>query len=221
MFLKSKQRRSKIIVDKRFQWRATLIGLFYILSIALFTAIPFVYLLEATDGLLAGYSEELTGSFARLQTVTAMAAGLFLVLISGAWIQFSLRRSHKIAGPVVNIARIIDEFSKGNFSATVTLRKQDELQAVAAALNRMADKLQARERTLNERLHDRIRTAKEEVFKSSKLENIQGILERLQNEIEGVLDPKQDTGLEPGEILLEDRARAADPEKGVDQLLVK
>ena len=221
MFLKSKQRRSKIIVDKRFQWRATLIGLFYILSIALFAAIPFVYLLEATDGLLAGYSEELTGSFARLQTVTAMAAGLFLVLISGAWIQFSLRRSHKIAGPVVNIARIIDEFSKGNFSATVTLRKQDELQAVAAALNRMADKLQARERTLNERLHDRIRTAKEEVFKSSKLENIQGILERLQNEIEGVLDPKQDTGLEPGEILSEDRARAADPEKGVDQLLVK
>jgi HAMP domain-containing protein len=221
MLFKSWQRRSKIIVDKRFQWGSTLVGLLYILGIALFVTIPFVYLLRATHGLLAGSSEELTGSFARLQTVTTLAFCAFLVLISMAWIQFSLRRSHKIAGPIINIARIIDEFSKGNFSVTVNLRKHDELKAIAGSLNRMAEKLQARERTLNKRLHDRIQAAKEEVLKSSSLENMQSILEKLQDEVAGVLDQKRDVGPKPEKILEAHRTEETNPENRADELLFK
>ena len=221
MHFTRKGRRSKIIVDKRFQWQDTLVGLTYILGIGLFVAIPFVYLLRATDGLLAGQSEDLISSFNKIQTVTAVAGGIFALLLAGVWIQFSLRRSHKIAGPIINIIKTIDEFARGNFSAFLILRKKDELQAVAVALNSMAERLRAREQTLNEHLRNRIQMAKEEVFKSSTLENTHGILERLEGEIAGVLDQKRDTGLESGNIQPADREIEANSENAADELLLR
>ena len=218
---KPSHRRRKVIVDKEFQWKSTIIGLIYIMSIAIFVAIPFVYLLKATDGLLSGYSEELTGSFAQLQTITMVAGSLFIILMAAAWIRFSLKRSHRIAGPIINFKRVIDEFAKGNFAARIKLREKDELQAVADALNSMAENLRAREQTLNERLRNQIRAAKEEVFNSSTLENTQAILEQLESEIASVLDQKQDPSSDAGKTVPEDQELNADPEKADEELLLR
>ena len=123
----SSGRRNRFIVDKHYQWRTTLIGVLYILAVGFFVAFPFAYLMRATNGLLAGYHVDLTNSFNNLQRLTLISGLFFLLSIVAAWTYFSLRRSHRVAGPVVNIARMVDEFAKGNYSARVKLREHDEL----------------------------------------------------------------------------------------------
>jgi nitrate/nitrite-specific signal transduction histidine kinase len=87
----------------------------------------------------------------------------------------------------VNITRVIHEFAKGDYSHRVRLRKGDYLQALARALNGMAETLASREKTLNETLRSRIRSAADEVRRSSSLERAQQILTDLQESIERIL----------------------------------
>ncbi len=193
------ERRTNIIVNKSYQWRMTLIGVVYILATAIFLSIPFVYLVRAMNGMLPGNSPELIKSFGNLLHAAIFSGCVFIVSITAAWIYFSLKRSHKVVGPIVNIARIIDEFSKGNFSKSVTLRQEDELQEVAQALNNMAKNLIAREQILNERLIGRIRRAKDEIHRSPSYDGVREILAHLEKDIGNVLHENQ-TALGAAEV---------------------
>ena len=52
-----------------------------------------------------------------------------------------IRFTHRVYGPVVPILRAINEFNNGNFDARIQLRKSDELNEVAEALNNLAKNL--------------------------------------------------------------------------------
>lgn len=64
-----------------------------------------------------------------------------IVLVVAAW---TLIVTHRAAGSIFHIKRVIGEIRAGNAAARVRLRQKDEFQDLAAAFNEMMDELQKR-----------------------------------------------------------------------------
>jgi len=71
-----------------------------------------------------------------LQTVFVV-----LVLVSLATIVMTLFVSHKIAGPLYRLKAMLGVLGTGDFSSSMRLREDDQLQQVAAAYNEAVEKL--------------------------------------------------------------------------------
>jgi nitrogen fixation/metabolism regulation signal transduction histidine kinase len=72
----------------------------------------------------------------------ALAAGsLVITLLLAAW---ALVLTHRAAGAVYHIKKVIGEIKAGNVTRRVHLRKKDEFQDLAAAFNQLMDELQAK-----------------------------------------------------------------------------
>jgi methyl-accepting chemotaxis protein len=69
--------------------------------------------------------------------------GLLAVLPVIFW--GSIVFSHRIAGPLPKIYRVLANIGEGNFDIKLTLRKHDELRELADVINEMAKKLRERE----------------------------------------------------------------------------
>ena len=67
------------------------------------------------------------------------AATLLITLVVAVW---ALVITHRTAGAVYHISRVVDEVRRGNVTARVHLRKKDEFQSLASAFNQMLDELQ-------------------------------------------------------------------------------
>lgn len=181
-------RRKKYVINKKFQWQTTLIGLIYLSAVGIAVAIPFIILLRAANEIYSDSPLELITVMNSLKRFWMLAGPLSLLAIMAPWIFFSLRRSHGVVGPIANMIRIINEFARGDFSARVKLRAQDELQDVAAALDSMAENLSARERILNEKLIQRIQTAKKGIYENTSVKRAYAILSDLEEDIGMIID---------------------------------
>jgi methyl-accepting chemotaxis protein len=187
-------RRKKIIVDKDFQGRTTLIGLIYLFAVGISVAIPFVFLLRSANSIYADSPAELIMVMNSLKRFWIVVGPLSLLALVAAWIFFSLRRSHAVVGPIANITRIINEFAKGDFSARVKLRTQDQLQDIARALDTMAENLAVRERILNEKLIHRIQAAKEDIYENTSIKKAYAILADLEEDISKIIEKYPSSG---------------------------
>ncbi|MEW6403620.1 MAG: hypothetical protein AB1649_17630, partial [Chloroflexota bacterium] len=65
-----------------------------------------------------------------------------------ASIVLSIFFTHRIAGPVYRLCRILKEIGQGNLVQSIHFRKSDELKELDAAATEMITSLQARVRTL-------------------------------------------------------------------------
>ncbi|MCZ6766634.1 MAG: HAMP domain-containing protein [bacterium] len=150
--MSTRYRRTQIIVDKPFQWRATLIGMTYMIAITLVVAIPLVAMMRANGVLLIGRGTELVELYETQQRFVTVSLIVFAVGITGAWVIFNLWRTHKIAGPVVNMTRFLHNLSTGDFSERVQLRSKDEFQGLAGAINGMVEAMAKRDETMRKDL---------------------------------------------------------------------
>jgi sensor histidine kinase YesM len=66
-----------------------------------------------------------------------MVLAFFLVFF---WVVF--RETHKIYGPLVSIRRFLQELKGGRFNTRLKIRKNDELHALVAELNSLAEVLE-------------------------------------------------------------------------------
>lgn len=73
-----------------------------------------------------------------------------------------LYQSHKIAGPMYRLQTICDEVARGNLSPVTSLRKDDQLTALAASFENMVKSLQSARDEQNEHI-TRIKTLLEKV----------------------------------------------------------
>ena len=64
---------------------------------------------------------------------------LLIVLVISIW---SLFVTHRAAGSVYHMKRVIDEIRSGNTRQRIQLRKKDEFQDLAKSINGMLDELQ-------------------------------------------------------------------------------
>jgi len=64
-----------------------------------------------------------------------------LVVVSLAAIVMTLLFTHKIAGPLCRLKVMLGQLGEGDFSSSMRLRKDDQLQQVAAAYNEAVEKI--------------------------------------------------------------------------------
>ena len=69
------------------------------------------------------------------------ATSLLITLVFAVW---ALVLTHRAAGAIYHIKRVIGEIRAGDVSRRVHLRKKDEFQDLAAAFNQLMDEMQAK-----------------------------------------------------------------------------
>lgn len=133
-------RRKKYFVAKKFQLRYIALILAFMLMGAIVTGYTIYY----NSWVLLG--EKLANVYpqGRLMAIfrsVNIRVAVSLVAVSILCVIISVFASHKIAGPVYRLITFLDSVTAGNYSQRVRLRKGDELKDLAAAVNRLVEKL--------------------------------------------------------------------------------
>lgn len=137
-------RRKQVIIERGMQLRfARFVVIYMVVCCAVTAGIVFY----ATFALLGEKLAEIYPQH-RLPAIYARVyAAFFISLAASVPVLFygALQFSHRIAGPLPKIYRALNDIGNGDFSVRLTLRKKDELKELADHINRMAEKLKARE----------------------------------------------------------------------------
>lgn len=90
---------------------------------------------------------------------TQMLKANWILMLSGGVIVviISVFLTHRFAGPIYRFERTIDEMARGNLDFNITLRKHDEGQELADAINRLKNTLSSNVESMRE-LSDSIET---------------------------------------------------------------
>lgn len=139
-------RRRRYFIDTRFQLKFIGLILLVVFGVAIFSSLTIYYY----TWMLLG--EKLANVYpqGRLVGILRTANVILLVrivLLSPLVVVLAIFLSHRIAGPIYRIKKTLEEVAAGNYRARLRLRKTDELQDVAEAVNKVIEILDLQERT--------------------------------------------------------------------------
>ncbi len=137
-------RRKKIFVEKGLQLRFARFVILFVLISCLVTGLLVFY----TTFMMLGQRLADVYPPGRLVSIFRTVHLLFVanILIMLPIIFYgSIVFSHRIAGPLPKIYRILREIGQGNFDTKIVLRQHDELKDLAEEINQMALHLKERE----------------------------------------------------------------------------
>jgi methyl-accepting chemotaxis protein len=168
-----KNKRQRIVVDKKYQWRYVTIIVFMIL-LNLVVGWTVYYTIWTT--ILHFHKIDFRSTFNLVNTMLALR-GLFLAVLT---ICLGLFISHKTAGPLFRIKKLLRKVGEKDISQKVTLKRWDELKDLAAVVNEMLEKQNSyvkKEKSLIEDLNRKI--------KEGKIEEVKFLAGELQTLIRG------------------------------------
>ena len=136
--------RKKYFVDRGLQLRFTRFVVLFALGSSALTGLVVFY----TVFMILG--ERLAQAYPQAQLVyvfrsvhLALVVNLFVVL--PFLFYFSIKFSHRIAGPLPKIYQALRNMGRGNFDIKLTLRRNDELKELADIINETAKNLKERD----------------------------------------------------------------------------
>ena len=141
-------KRRNYFIDRKLQTKYIIVTLLLLLVYtALFVVILFTpYIIP----LQMDYSLEEQSRAARmllaLHKSVWPALGLVIVIMSG----LSIFVTHRVAGPVYRLRKALSEVAAGNLNFTIKLRKNDDLQDLAADMNLVVEELREFVKTLKD-----------------------------------------------------------------------
>jgi len=161
-------KRNTVFIQKTFQMRSILTVISIIAAAGLISGVLLYFLLSSE------LSNDLKVAHQQIQnTWDSLAPAIILgnvvtVLVTGIAAAIAvLYQSHKIAGPMYRLQKICEEVSAGNYDPITSLRKADQLTALAKSFESMIVTL--REKQINnERLVSETRTALEGLLKQAE-----------------------------------------------------
>jgi len=68
-----------------------------------------------------------------------------ILVIAGFNFWFGTRLSHRIAGPMIQIQRVLERALKGNYKSRINLRTEDYMHEIAEDINLLLEKLEQEE----------------------------------------------------------------------------
>jgi methyl-accepting chemotaxis protein len=139
--------RRTYLIKAKFQLRYIGLILLFMFAVAWVTGYTVYY----TGWMLMG--EKLAGVYPQGRLISIMRTinitlVLRLLFLTPLVVMASVFLSHRIAGPLFRIERYVRAVAKGDLSAKLHLRKNDELKDVAGAINDMTDDLRNRVKKL-------------------------------------------------------------------------
>jgi len=179
--MKSKwPKRKKLFIKKEFQ---TDFSIKFLILIALESALAiglFVYFSRGT--VITGYSgTELviarTGEYFLPTILLANLAIIGVTAVAGFIVMVAY--SHKIAGPLYRFEKSIDEMASGDLTSRFNLRANDQLEELAAKINRLGESLDRAVSVIKDEA-GRLEASLEEAKKSSRgASRVDGLEEKL------------------------------------------
>jgi len=148
--MQAHRRRKKYIVHKKVQYKYAIltVAMLVLYTMVLLAAIfaPSIVIFISEDVPLSARAEA-ANAFLLLNRY--MWPGIAaIILLFGA---VSIFITHRVAGPLFVIERMINQIAGGNLSTRIKLRKGDDLIEFEQSINRMAEKLEASLSELQER----------------------------------------------------------------------
>lgn len=137
------ERRRIIVVEPRLQFRYLILPL--VVTVTTSACLLALFILQ-TESLRASVSARgsLRAEIARVQLLTGVVVGAVLLGHVGLIVWLGLMASHRFAGPLYHLKKVMAEVAAGDRSARVRLRNRDQLGDVADAFNAMLDALAAK-----------------------------------------------------------------------------
>ncbi len=136
-------KRRNFLVDKKFQFRFLGSVIILTIFIMLLSAVITYYILyEQMQKFLTTIPVDVLYSVASVICLTSLSVLLILLPLV---ILLGIFMSHKIAGPIMRMEKLLEDVGDGNLNIHIKLRKGDELISLANAINRMVDKLKSRQ----------------------------------------------------------------------------
>lgn len=174
---KPKFKRKQFIVARKFQLKYTGVILLLMFITAGFCA----YIVYYTTMIIFG--EKLANVYPQGHLVSMVRTVnlriLVAMVVASPLIGFlAIFLSHKIAGPIYRIERVLGEMAKGNFSIHITLRKGDEMVSLADSINRLTSSMSACIKSEKVRLESVVKEL--EILKRS---SASPLLEKIEQEI--------------------------------------
>jgi len=125
--------RRRYLIDKRLQTKFILLTMFVLLLYTLlFALILFVpYMLKLSSAVPLEEQTRAARAILTLHTTVWPALGIVIVVMG----LLSVFISHKVAGPVYRLEKILAQVRDGDLDVSVRLRKKDELQGLAESLD--------------------------------------------------------------------------------------
>lgn len=137
--MSSPVKRKKYLIDKEIQIRYAIlsIAMLVLYTLLLLTAIfgPPMYLYTSTDIPLTVRAEA-ANTVLLINSYLWPGIGLIILLFGILSIYFT----HRLAGSIFAVQRVIDRVLEGDLTARVKLRKNYDLQKLGQAMNRMVEK---------------------------------------------------------------------------------
>jgi len=140
-----KRSRKSVLIDGSFQGRVvSFIVLAGVLCVGVTAYLCYAYVVDSYDFILRRSSlpqELIDERYRDLLTflVSLSLVNLLIVAVVAIWALFI---THRAAGSVYHMKRVIDEIRAGKVTERIHLREKDEFQGLARSFNAMMDELQ-------------------------------------------------------------------------------
>ncbi len=134
----ARYRRTRWLVEPKYQWRVTRLLVITLLLVAVVTLLLIYYALWSTLGEL-----EVWPSAVFMATFRAVAWMVLveLILATPLAIAAGIYLTHKVVGPMARIKTALEHLGQGNWDIRLKLREGDVLIDLADSINRLAASL--------------------------------------------------------------------------------
>lgn len=150
-----RRKRRILFIDKKFQTRFIINFCALIVTGGLIT-MALLYLLTMGSNTVAFVNSRVvvktTADF--LLPLLVQTVAIVMIIIGLAAIIVTLLVSHRIAGPLYRLKRVINSLGEGDFSGDFRIRSKDQFQDLARIFNEMVTKLRARLKDLEKHVRD-------------------------------------------------------------------
>lgn len=179
--IKNRRRRRILFIDKKFQTKfivnfcALVVAAGLIMTVLLYL---FTMRSQTVSFVNSRVVVQTTADFLLpllIQTVCAM-----MIIIGLATIAVTLLVSHKIAGPLYRLKKVVRLLGEGDFSNDFRIRRKDQLQDLASAFNDMIVKLRERLKALEKDIRD-IKDKSNNISEEDIVEHKKAALKELKN----------------------------------------
>ncbi len=185
-------RRAKII-DKEFQYKLITSWFLMTIGFVLFILISIWFSLRIADVSIEA------ADLARFMRILILLNGGAVIALAIIFFWYSVRESHKIAGPAYRLGISIRRMSEGDYNFRIALRKADYLKPIANSLNTLLEDLEFRRLQVQE-AYEKSKNLSERI---NSLENIPAAMREVAFSVPALLERallKKETTPVPSEV---------------------
>jgi methyl-accepting chemotaxis protein len=151
----NRRKRRILLIDRKFQTNF-IINFCSLVAVGGLITVGILYLFTMNTSTVSIVNSRVvaktTADF--LLPLLVQTVAVVMVIIGLATVAVTLLVSHKIAGPLYRLKKVLNSLGDGDFSEGFRIRRKDQLQDVADVFNTMIVKLRLRLRTIEKDVRD-------------------------------------------------------------------